>query len=124
MVIVDSSVWISFFRNDRPTEIPKLLESDSILTNEVILTEICPKLLQNNETEVLKLLFGLERKKLYTDWPIIRSYQDLNLRNGLNKIGIPDLLILQQIIDQNLVLYSFDKHFKLMQEIFDFDLIT
>ena len=61
---------------------------------------------------------------LNIDWDIIRDYQLMKLKNGLNKVGITDLLILQQVIQQKITLYSFDKNFKLMQKHLNFNLIT
>lgn len=48
----------------------------------------------------------------------------MNLKNGINKVGIPDLIIIQQVVDQKISLFSFDKHFKLMQNHLTFDLMT
>lgn len=36
------------------------------------------------------------------------------LRNGINKVGIPDLIIAQHAIQNNLSLFSLDKHFTLL----------
>ena len=33
------------------------------------------------------------------------------LRNGINKVGIPDLIIAQHAIQNNCSLFSLDKHF-------------
>ena len=61
---------------------------------------------------------------LTIDWEIIRDYQLMNLQNGINKVGIPDLIILQQVIDQKITLFSFDKHFRLMQAYLNFELMS
>jgi len=37
----------------------------------------------------------------------------MNLKNGINKVGIPDLMILQQVIEQKMSLFSFDAFTKL-----------
>jgi predicted nucleic acid-binding protein len=36
------------------------------------------------------------------------------LRNGINKVGIPDLIIAQFALQNNLSLFSLDKHFQLL----------
>ena len=51
------------------------------------------------------------------NWDEIINYQTLNLKNGINRVGIPDLIILQNAINNDLELYSADKHFKLMEKI-------
>ena len=48
-------------------------------------------------------------------------YQEINLRNGINKVGIADLIIVQNTRDHNLCLYSLDKHFELMSRYIKFD---
>jgi hypothetical protein len=42
--------------------------------------------------------------------------QKINLANGINKVGIPDLIIIQNVIQNNQMLWTNDKHFYLMQE--------
>ncbi|EMS34223.1 hypothetical protein C943_04041 [Mariniradius saccharolyticus AK6] len=44
--------------------------------------------------------------------------------NGVNKVGIPDLIILQQTIDEKISLFTFDKHFSLMKGHLEFELIS
>jgi hypothetical protein len=40
--------------------------------------------------------------------------QTLNLKKGINKVGISDLIIAQNAIENDLELYAFDKPFTLM----------
>lgn len=47
----------------------------------------------------------------------------MNLKDGINNVGIPDLIIMQQVIEEKLVLYTFDKHFKLMNTFLNFEWI-
>lgn len=123
LVLVDSSVWIDFFRGSSHSYLDLLLSEDLACTNELILTELLPSLHQQNQREVIDSLLSLPQVELTVDWNIIRKYQVMNLQNGLNKVGIPDLIILQQVIDQKLTLYSLDKHFLIMREYLNFDLI-
>jgi len=122
-VLVDSSVWIEYFRNGTPDKLDQLISEDLVCTNEIILSELVPSLKKLDSQEIVESLESLERIPLQIDWDIIREYQYRNLKNGINKVGLPDLLILQQIVDQKLILFTFDKHFKLMQAHFHFDLM-
>jgi len=122
-VLVDSSVWIDYLREGNIHILDRLLEEDLACINELIFTELAPVLIQQKRNDILEGLGALERVPLKTDWDIIRSYQVLNLKNGVNKVGIPDLIILQQVIEEKLALFSFDKHFRLMQEYLTFNLI-
>jgi len=123
-VLVDSSVWIAYFKSGGIRKLDRLIEEDLVCINELILTELAPALLLKKEIELLEGLQAIEKIPLNIDWDIIRDYQLMNLKNGLNRVGIPDLLILQQVIEQKITLFSFDKHFKLMQNHLNFDLIT
>ncbi len=121
-VLIDSSVWVSYFKNGQPEVIDRLILEDLVCVNEIIFTELAPVLQKQNEMSALEGLAALERVPLNIDWEIIRKYQLMNLQNGINHVGIPDLIILQQVIDQKLTLFSFDKHFRLMQDHLNFDL--
>lgn len=122
-VLVDSSVWIDYFRNGKNEQLDQLIQEDIIVINDIILTELVPALAIRQQKEVISSLESIERIPLFIDWDLIRRYQVLNLKNGINKVGIPDLLILQQVIEKNLTLYSFDKHFELMQANLDYKVL-
>lgn len=121
-VLVDSSIWISYFKNGEPAVLDRLIQEDLVCTNEIILSELIPLLLKQKEHSTVEGLLSLERIPLHIDWEIIRRYQLSNLQNGINHVGIPDVIILQQVIDQKLSLFSFDKHFELMGKDLSFDL--
>src|SRR6056297_935967 len=122
-VLVDSSVWIEYFKSGGVEKLDRLIEEDLACVNELILTELAPALMLRHETGVLEGLQALSMIPLNVDWEIVRDYQLMNLKNGINKVGIPDLIILQQVIDEKITFFSFDKHFRLMQNHLNFDLI-
>lgn len=123
-VLIDSSVWIEYFRNGNIPLMDRLLSEGFICINDIILTELEPVLKFRKRRDILSSLNAVEKIPLRIDWEIIRVYQLLNLQNGLNKIGIPDLIILQQVISKKIILFSFDKHFKLMKQFLNFELIS
>ncbi|MEQ9467145.1 MAG: PIN domain-containing protein [Ekhidna sp.] len=120
-ILVDSSVWIDYFRNGND-QLAQLIEEDLVSTNEIILSELIPALQIQRQEEVIDGLLNLELIELNISWSLIREYQIINLQNGINKVGIPDLIILQQVIEQNLHLFTLDKHFTLMKKHLDFKL--
>lgn len=122
-VLVDSSVWIDYFKNGGSDFLSKLLEEDLVCINELILTEIAPILIKNNQIDVVESLRSLEFIPLIIDWDGIRNYQILNLRNGINKVGIPDLIILQQVVVEKIALFSLDNHFSQIKKYVHFELI-
>ena len=123
-VLVDSSVWIDYFKYGGSDLLSKLLEEDFVCINELIFTEIAPILIKTNQTEVVESLRSLEFVPLNIDWMGVRNYQVLNLRNGINKVGIPDLIILQQVVEEKIALFSLDKHFSLIQNHVQFELMS
>jgi len=123
-VLIDSSVWIEYFKSGGLEKLDRLIEEDLACINELILTELAPAFMLKNETDILEGLQAISIIPLNVDWEIVRDYQLMNLNNGINKVGIPDLIILQQVIDEKITLFSFDKHFRLMQSQLNFDLIS
>ena len=124
MVLVDTSVWIEYFRgNEQVKNLNDLIDSNTLAINDLILTELLPFIIQKKENKLKKLLLNLDRIKMNIDWNGLIQMQTLNLQNGINKVGIPDLIIAQNAIQTNLHLYSLDKHFTLMSSLFGLKLI-
>jgi len=116
-VLVDSSVWIAYFRGT--SDLPSLdwmIDEGLAVTNDIILAELTPALLVRGERKLVGLLREIERVPLTLDWDGIIEMQVTCLRNGINKVGIPDLLVAQQAMQYNLSLFSLDKHFRLLSK--------
>ncbi len=112
-VLVDSSVWIAFFRGDPlpASQLDTLLAEDRVSVNELILCELIPILNLRKQHKLVRLLRAIPCLPLTPDWPGIEAMQSACLRLGYNGIGIPDLLIAQNAIEGRLPLFSLDKHF-------------
>lgn len=123
-VLIDSSVWIEYFKNGNIPLIDQLLKEGFACINDVILTELEPVLKHRKRLDILEGLNAIEKVPLKIDWEIIKTYQLLNLQNGINKVGIPDLIILQQVLSEKITLFSFDKHFKMMNKFLSFELLS
>ena len=87
-----------------------------MVTNDLILTELLPLLIIRKESKVVKLLKSIKNNIMHPDWNDIIDYQVSCLKSGSTGIGIPDLLIAQNSIQNNVPVYSIDKHFKLMHK--------
>ncbi len=112
MVLIDSSVWIEYFRgNEIVLPLNKLLDSNSLCINDLILAELIPSIQHRKESNLLALLYTVSRINLDINWNRIIQMQTINLKNGFNKIGISDLVIMQNAIENNIELYSIDNHF-------------
>jgi len=114
-VLIDSSVWVAYFRGTGDmTTVDWLIEEGLIVTNDLVLAELTPPLLVCGERKLVKLLHEIERIPLTLDWDGLIGMQVTCLRNGINRVGIPDLIIAQHAIQNNLSLFSLDKHFALL----------
>ena len=116
-VLVDSSVWVAYLRGTR--DLPALdwlIEEGLVVTNDLILAELLPPLLVRGERKLVGLLRDIERLPLALDWDDIIQMQATCLRHGINKIGVPDLIIAQHARQNNLSLFSLDKHFALISK--------
>ena len=63
-----------------------------------------------------KAFNNISKIHLHINWSRIIDYQTMFLSHGINKVGIPDLIIVATAIENDLVLFSFDKHFSLISE--------
>ena len=114
-VLVDSSVWVAYFRGAAcVSAVDWLIEEGLIVTNDLIVAELTPPLLVRGEQKLARLLLEIERPPLTLDWGGIIQLQVACIRNGINKVGISDLIIAQQAMQNNFSLYSLDKHFALL----------
>lgn len=116
-VLVDSSVWVDYFRDTGQADILDLLiEENLVVINDLILVELIPPLSIRKESRLIALLRELKRQPLSIDWDEIITMQILCLRKGINGIGIPDLLIAQNAIRAGLKLLSNDRHFSMIAQ--------
>ena len=123
-VLVDSSVWIDYFRSgDNSSMLDYLIDENVIVINDIILAELVPFLKIKKQTKIIKLLNAVEKLPLNIDWEEIIRFQVDCLRTGINGIGIPDLLIAQNAKQNQCQAYALDKHFRLLQQAIQVDLL-
>jgi predicted nucleic acid-binding protein len=116
-VLVDTSVWVSFLKGaPEASVLLPILDSGLVCVNDLILAELLPALNHRNESVLAKMLSSLDKLKIEIDWREIIRIQTNNLKNGINRVGIPDLIIAQNAIQNQARLLSFDRHFELMKK--------
>ncbi|MDR0684188.1 MAG: PIN domain-containing protein [Spirochaetaceae bacterium] len=104
--------------------ITDLIYTNAICTNDIILTELLPSIIYKKENELADLLNSLRINILIIDWQEIRNIQILNLKHGNNNIGISDIIIIQNCIQNELKLITNDKHFGIMTKYIPLKLYT
>jgi predicted nucleic acid-binding protein len=122
-VIIDSSVWIEYFRNGNNYEkVDFLIDKNGVVTNDLILTELTPFLKLKKQHKLVKLLHTINNAAIEIKWGQLVELQYKCLINGLNGVGIPDLIICQNAMQHNCKVYSLDKHFSKMSEFLEFEM--
>ncbi len=117
-VLVDTSIWIDYFRSgDSSKDMDSLIDENVIVTNDIILAELIPYLKIKKQTKVVKLLHELNIVPLNIYWEEIIEFQVKCLKAGANGVGIPDLIIAQNAKQNSCMIYSLDKHFRLLNQV-------
>ena len=117
-VLVDTSVWIEYFRTGNYSEkVDFLIDENLLVINDLILAELIPFLRIRNQRKIITLLYNINKLELSINWDQIIEFQFKCLKNGLNGIGIPDLIIAQNAKQNHCEIYSLDIHFKLMKDL-------
>ena len=124
-VLVDTSIWIDYFRDGNDSiQMDFLIDENLLVTNDLILAELIPFLKFRNETRVITILNNINRLEMSINWNEIIDYQYKCLTNGLNGVGIPDLLIAQNARQNGCKIYTLDNHFYLMKDILSLQILT
>lgn len=117
-VLVDTSIWLEYFRIGNNFEkLDFLIDENLIVINDLILAELVPSLRIRNHRKIIKLLNNIKKLDLSINWNQIIEFQFKCLKNGLNGIGIPDLIIAQNAKQNHCDIYTLDRHFELMKDI-------
>ncbi len=117
-VLVDTSIWIDYFRGgENSADMEFLIDENLIITNDIILAELVPYLKIKKQTKVIDLLYEVTQIPLDIHWEEIIEFQVKCLKSGANGVGIPDLIIAQNAKQNNCTIYSLDKHFHLLNKV-------
>ena len=125
MILVDSSVWIEYFKgNEKALPLNQLLDTNTVCINDLILAELLPSINHKKENVLKELLLTITKIPLEINWNTIIYMQTQNLKNGINKVRIADFIIVQNVMENDLELFTFDRHFELMSDLNDFRLFS
>jgi len=116
MVVVDTSIWISFF--NRPSSVEKqvlhnLLDRDEVVLVGIILTELLQGVRSTVQRETLRnALMALPYIEVTVDtWLAAGDLSSTLLRKGIT-IAMPDLLIATLALEHSCSVYSLDSDFQ------------
>jgi predicted nucleic acid-binding protein len=123
-VLVDTSIWIDYFGSGNDSEkLDFLIDENLIVINDLIFAELVPSLRVRNQRKIISLLRNINKLELSISWDQIIEFRFKCLKNGLNGIGIPDLIVAQNAKQNQCTIYSLDNHFELMKDIFKLQLM-
>ncbi len=119
-VLVDSSVWVSFFRGRKGEEkiasaLDYLLSGDEAVIDEIVKTEVMPMMVAHHEDATL--MDAVRTIPLQIDWKAVRDLQVNCLRKGINKVGVCDLILALNAVQAGVPLFSLDRHFELIKNV-------
>lgn len=116
-VLVDSSVWIDYFRGDGNSDkLDYFIDENILVINDLILAELVPFLRLKNQRKLVILLGSVKKLDMNIDWSQIIDLQFKCLKAGINGIGIPDLIIAQNAFQHHCEIYTLDQHFELLEK--------
>jgi len=123
-VLVDTSIWIDYLRSGNNSEkVDFLIDENLLVINDLILAELVPYLKLRSRTDIINVLYTIKKLDMFIDWDQIIEFQFKCLKNGLNGIGIPDLILAQNAKQNQCAIYSLDSHFNLMKDILKLQLL-
>jgi len=124
-VLVDTSVWIEYFRNGNSLEkLDFIIDENLVVTNDLILAELIPFLKIKRQKNIVELLNNINKLQLHVRWDEIIDYQVKCLKKGINGVSIPDLIIAQNAKQNDCEIYSKHRHFKLLKSIISIKITT
>ncbi|MDR2144332.1 MAG: PIN domain-containing protein [Treponema sp.] len=116
--LIDSCVWIDFFRHKKHFEvISELLMDNTAYINKIILAELIPSARKNKENSFIECLSGISIVSLNIDWDEIMEIQYQCLVSGINKLGLLDIAIAQNAKQNDVEIFSTDTHMKLLTQL-------
>jgi predicted nucleic acid-binding protein len=116
-ILIDSSAWIEYFRGNKEyLFITELIKNNSICTNDMILTELLPSMIQKKEKKLVELMNSIKKYDIEIIWNELQNLQLMNLQHGNNNVPVTDLIITQNCLQNGLVIIAQEKQFKLMSE--------
>lgn len=122
-VLIDTSIWVNYFRaNDNAGILKQLFDDDRVVINDVILAELLPAMNLYAKKTLIEKMHALECLPVFVNWEGIIALQTQCLKQGVNGIGLPDLMIAQTAIEYKIPVFAVDKHFKMMHSFLKFDI--
>ncbi|PJZ48787.1 PIN domain-containing protein [Leptospira saintgironsiae] len=111
MILVDTSVWIEFFRGNDPyfSDLKELIESSEVIVHEVVFGELLQGCKNKNEVSFI-LEYWENLNTLTSDGSFLSagklSFENKHIDKG---IGLIDSVLINEVRSKKLQLWTLDK---------------
>jgi hypothetical protein len=112
MILVDTSVWIDFFRRkkDLVSEFNLLLEAQKLLAYEPVFSELLFGVRNEREGKIIRSFWEVLPKVEFASGSMLKAAELASSADFQNKgIGLMDALIIQACLDHTCLLWTYDK---------------
>jgi predicted nucleic acid-binding protein len=109
MVLVDTSAWIAFFKDEKGAErLQRVLETSAIAICDPILIELLPRLRVKKQDVLIDLVTLSSILPTTPDWTWILESQTQRAEKGKRLLGLADWLILDTARQSEVPLLTLD----------------
>lgn len=112
MILVDTSVWIDFFRRKKEfvTEFKLLLEAQKLMAFEPVFSELLFGVRNERENRVIRSFWEVLPKVEFGSGSMLKAAELASAEDFQNKgIGLMDALIIKACLDNNYLLWTLDR---------------
>jgi predicted nucleic acid-binding protein len=119
MVLVDTSVWIAYFRQPQSRAalaLSHLLETSEVCTCGLVEAELLPGIRKSDRGSVREYMASLRHVEIPPDiWQDVAAIQEQALGAGAGPFSLPDLVIAAVAIRNRVQVFTLDRHFEEIQ---------
>ena len=120
MILVDTSVWIEFFRGKNKTlvhRLGELLDLDEIALSDIVYLEIINGARKSEVETIQRLFSAFDKISFNPEW--INEVEEFLIHNKNKgyRFGIPDLMIAKTCSNHKLKMWTLDKDFALLEKL-------
>ena len=112
MILIDTSIWIEFFRqnNKFTEEIERLLKEKQVITIEPVFSELLFGVRHKKDKEMILSFWQILPRIEFGRTSMLKTAEFANEMNFYQSgIGLMDAIIIKSVIDGNHTLWTLDK---------------
>jgi predicted nucleic acid-binding protein len=112
MILVDTSVWIDYFRRKKElvSEFNLLIEARKLVAYEPVFSELLYGVLNEREAKIIRSFWEVLPRVEFGTGSMLKAAGLASNKDFQNKgIGLMDALIIEAALDNQYLLWTFDK---------------